>query len=1301
MLTQTQLRVPHIAILAGALTLTSRALAVPPTATAVRAESAIDLDGVLDEPAWEAGEWCSGFVVANAEVQADPRPRAAVQTRFKVVFDDDSAYVAVECEEPAIEQLKAETPWRDGAVWQDDCVEIFFDPGNDGRYYHQVMVNARGTIHDLYGADYGLVKSRLWNGAFRGAGHIDREARKWSVELQIPFGAIVLGDDAGSEWRWNVTRERHAAGDLELTSWAPLSGNFHQPRLFGTLTGLPRDYGAFRFRVNEPRVDVSRTGGGVSTLNMALEVRNETGSARQIAATAALLEDGENRVEAEPTAIGRGEAVGLEFPPLSVRGSAPNTNIVFSFQDAATGQLLKAVVKQLSSEYRPISVTLLRPCYRNNIYATEDLKEIVFEVELSAQVRQATEKVSYWLTRPEEIIVAEGAVEAGDLGEAVTIPADGLTEGPYVLGVAAIGADGKQEASTEVALRKLPPPPVGSEVRIDENRNLLVDGKPLLAIGWYGSVPTEDPRADVVALQNVRTPVVINPPDASPISRAFGEQGIYSIVSVENGRLYYSFNLWQQGKEALRAIQDEYHTLTEPSDDTKRLVAELVDAVRGEPGLLGYYIADEPEIHDVRNAYLENYYQYLCELDPYHPVFVTNDTIDGIVTHGYKCADVLDPDPYSPEWDYVPNFLKKVNEVASHGKATYVTLWHASAQAHFTREYGTAPPYPYRVFRNQYFASIAYGAKGFTAYTSPFFVEEIEYRYGLPHVWRELRFLESAVLAPAPAEPVEVEGAPELAAWAKEVNGHVYLILVHHKPGDAEAEVRWEPLATRDSLCVMSEGREVKVEGGAFRDRFAEGDVHVYTDDPAAREFPTVERVMAELQKRHQAAIKPGNLLHWTRGTKVHCSEGHYAPWFHQFYYYAVNGITDDRGWSAYQWQGKPAWIELTLKEPAEIGRLVLYTPNISDYQLDLVAAGGEARRAVVVGNAETIVTHNFSPAVPCLKLRLTATAVRPSEGEGGGAPLLSEVEAYADAGEGPVTPVEVVSAARTGLPVLHDGTEEPDVLWEDDFTNFETAPQYYWDARDTKWVMNPETLDAEARPGGGVIVASASPKGYDAMTHIFPYDPAYRFFQVKLSDITGEGYRFTSVGLASPSGAQGYRGALNTARAGIYTVDTHHIHENYRTGKDTKCFVRVNAAGAHQNPDESVAAGPRFTFDWLRLARRPVDGLAVTMADGGPLGQSIAEGDTLHFEVHLSAAAQDAVVEVLTGSNYAPLAINGEPYVQLYRADETGRVWVGEATLGAGTGKFAPKGYPVVFRAGIVGGDIDETYASAFVAFE
>ena len=75
-------------------------------------------------------------------------------------------------------------------------------------------------------------------------------------------------------------------------------------------------------------------------------------------------------------------------------------------------------------------------------------------------------------------------------------------------------------------------------------------------------------------------------------------------------------------------------------------------------------------------------------------------------------------------------------------------------------------------------------------------------------------------------------------------------------------------------------------------------------------------------------------------------------------------------------------------------------------------------------------------------------------------------------------------------------------------------------------------------------------------------------------------------------------------------------------------------------------------------------------------------------------------VVETFFGSAYKRIPINGQPYVQLRRAEDTGCVWTGEVTLGAGTGKADVKGYPTVFRARIAGGAIGETNASAFVSF-
>ena len=174
----------------------------------------------------------------------------------------------------------------------------------------------------------------------------------------------------------------------------------------------------------------------------------------------------------------------------------------------------------------------------------------------------------------------------------------------------------------------------------------------------------------------------------------------------------------------------------------------------------------------------------------------------------------------------------------------------------------------------------------------------------------------------------------------------------------------------------------------------------------------------------------------------------------------------------------------------------------------------------------------------------------------------------------------------------------------------------------------------------------------------------------VNLSGIDGDGYRFANVGFSSSSGKPGYRGAVNASRPGIYTVDTHYVHESYRDGSATSCFVNVFTAGAAESEDKSIRPGPRFSFDWLRLVKRPVDGLVVSMADGSPLPPSLKQGDEVLFQLLLQEPATDATVSVMTGSSYAPLSVNGAPEVQFEGGERDGREWAARVRLGEGTGR-------------------------------
>jgi hypothetical protein len=765
------------------------------------------------------------------------------------------------------------------------------------------------------------------------------------------------------------------------------------------------------------------------------------------------------------------------------------------------------------------------------------------------------------------------------------------------------------------------------------------------------------------------------------VTKAFREHGIYSIVSLETGRLHYSFRLWQKPGNN---VHREQTMLAAPSDECRAYLRQMVELLRDEPGLLGYYVADEPEINNFRAEYLESLYRLLCELDPYHPVIITNDMLEGIEKFGCRACDILNPDPYSPKPGTVPSFMEKVAAVWRPGQAVMLTPWQSAGHTHFTSDYGSEPPYPYRVTRAQYLAAIAYGCRGFTGYTSDFFLPEPLLRFGLPHVWREVRFLEPAMAAPPPSASLAIEPGRETTGWIRRSGGQVYAILVNSGP-QRKLTVRHPWLAGISHLTVASEGRQIALEDGAFTDELAEGTARLYSTDPRARDLPAIGEVERQIAEAQHALVKPGNLLHASRGVRARASDGFFAPWFSQYYYYAINGVTDDLGWQVTHAE-LPQWLELALPEEKTIGRVVVSTPNLRDYDLEFRDASGALRVAEIRGNAATTAEHSFHPRVPALKLRIIARAVR--DGASPARAMVREIEAYAEPGEGAAVAVRHAQAAPTAVATAVDfaASPSPAVLWSDDFARFVHADKY-GAGRDDAWVYNPRDYSASPK-AGGIVCTSTAAAGYSAMSRILPYDPAYRFFQVKISAIEGDGYRFGTVGFGESGGRLKCRGAVLTSKPGIYTVDTHYVHDDFRTGRERHCFVTLY-----------TNKGVRYTYDWLRLGRLPQDGLAVTLADGAPLPPTLRQGDQVLMRLCLEKPAVDATVEVFRDFTYTPVRINGEPYVQLLKSGaKDGRLWSAAVRLGPGTDKSKAAGYPLLFRAVVTGGAIRETSATIFV---
>ena len=953
-----------------------------------------------------------------------------------------------------------------------------------------------------------------------------------------------------------------------------------------------------------------------------------------------------------------------------------------------------------------MSLEVLQPAYRRTIYATQSEQVIAVRALIAESLRPQVAELSGRLldARDAELRVSGAGVKAT---QDVQFDAKALPCGTYSIEVRAIDPAGKTVATGKATVRKLPASP-GSEVRIDGRGNIVVDGKPSVQIGWYGEVPLDDPRPDVVALQNLQTPSVVAYPDRAPISRLFREHGIRTIVSLEPGRLFYTFELW---KKPGNPVPTEHTKLSAPSDECRELLRKMVELLKDEPGLFGWYIADEPEINNVRAEYLEAYYRTICELDPYHPVLVTNDTLDGIEKIGYRCCDILMPDPYGEKPNYVPDFLAAANRVMQSGQGLMLTPWHSAHHTHFTAEYGTAPPFSYRVMRGQYLATIAAGGRGFTGYTNAFFLPEPRLRIGLPHLWREVKFLEpfmvdsvsslrperNAALSP-PAVEVEADsrtgnGARDTSAgilsWFGRFDQQVALIVMNPSASAQRVRVR-HPSLTTAKMSVISEAREVAIEDGSFVDEIPAGDACVYSNDPRGAGLPVVSRVETGIADFEKSCVRPGNLLHASRGVKARASQGT-LPWFGQIFYYAINGIVDDEGWHVTHAE-LPQWIEFALPESRPIGRVVVHTPNLRDYDLQFRAADGSVQQAEVRGNTLDVVEHTLAAPVAALKLRIIARAVR--EGAQPPRAMVREIEAYSDTGAAKGSPLTLASIDVPRESPVADSlqVQSSPPFWRDDYSAFRHKPKHYEGDPDA-WVLDESVFatryDAASKQ---LICTTTSPAGYASMSRFVPYSHEHRYFQISVPVIKGEGYQWLTVNLGDPSGKAKPNAAVHTIKPGRYTVDTHSLHEVFRSPEMKQSLLHVY-----------LSKGIEYGISELSLCDQPKDGLAITMADGSPVPRILKVGDELLFRLFLDKPATDAVVELLRDSMYEPVRINGEPYVQLLRAgrDKDGRCWSAVVKLGPATDKFKVTGYPVLFRAAISGGTIKETLCTMMVDVE
>jgi hypothetical protein len=159
--------------------------------------SPIEIDGVLDDPAWREAL----KVDVNNEFDPGRNVAAPVTTIAYLAYDEDNLYAGFRANAPDPEAIRANLTDRD-AAFNDDFVGLILDTFNDERRGYELFVNPLGVQMDLALNEMTVPEEdAAWDAIWAAAGRIDDQG--YVVEMAIPFSSLRFQRTSG-EQTWGI-----------------------------------------------------------------------------------------------------------------------------------------------------------------------------------------------------------------------------------------------------------------------------------------------------------------------------------------------------------------------------------------------------------------------------------------------------------------------------------------------------------------------------------------------------------------------------------------------------------------------------------------------------------------------------------------------------------------------------------------------------------------------------------------------------------------------------------------------------------------------------------------------------------------------------------------------------------------------------------------------------------------------------------------------------------------------------------------------------------------------------------------
>ena len=181
-----------------------------------KATSAVNIDGVLNEPAWmEASAAENFFMVLPMDTS-----HARVKTEVRMTYDAKNIYIIAVCYLTKQAPYMVESLRRDFAFGKNDNFLFFIDPFDDRTNGFTFGANAAGAQWDgtLYS---GGIADLSWDNKWVSA--VKNYPDKWIFEAAIPFKSIRYKKGIT---QWGINFSRLDIKEAEKSSWAPVPRQF-------------------------------------------------------------------------------------------------------------------------------------------------------------------------------------------------------------------------------------------------------------------------------------------------------------------------------------------------------------------------------------------------------------------------------------------------------------------------------------------------------------------------------------------------------------------------------------------------------------------------------------------------------------------------------------------------------------------------------------------------------------------------------------------------------------------------------------------------------------------------------------------------------------------------------------------------------------------------------------------------------------------------------------------------------------------------------------------------------------------